>query len=84
MAFRIKTITDADEPRARVTMEETDAQGNPIPGRVWSENFDTKKKDWPGLNKRFKDRIDLDDAKKAASDTLIDEGNNAGLTSINS
>ena len=82
MAFRIKTITDADKPRARVTIEETDLQGDPIPGRVWTENFDTQKKDWTQLNRRFKDRIKADDDKATVVTNLITEGNDASLTDM--
>jgi len=82
MAFRIKTITDADKPRARVTIEETDAQGEPIAGRVWTENFDTTKEDWADLNKRFKARIKVDDDKAMAATKLIIEANNASLTDL--
>ncbi len=82
MAFRIKTITDAQKPQARVTIEETDAQGEPIPGRVWTENFDTIKKDWPAFNVRFKARIKEDDDKANAITDLITEGNNASLTDM--
>lgn len=82
MAFRIKKITDADKPRVRVTIEETDAQGNPITGRVWTENFDTQKKDWPQLKQRFKARIKEDDDKATAATNLITEANNAALTDM--
>lgn len=82
MAFRIKKIEDADKPRARVTIEETDTQGEPIAGRVWTENFDTIKKNWADLNKRFKDRIRTDDDKATAATNLITEANNAALTDM--
>ena len=82
MAYRIKEITDADKPRARVTIEETDLQGDPISGREWTENFDTIKKDWNALNKRFKDRIKEDDDKATVAKNLITEANNAALTDM--
>ena len=82
MPFRIKTIKDADKPRAIVTVEETDAQGDPIPGRVWTEPFDTIKKDWAQLKLRFRKRIKDGDDKAIAATILTNEGNNAGLTAI--
>ena len=82
MSFRIKTIRDADKPRAYVTVEETDAQGDPIPGRVWTFSFDTQKKDWVALKKRLKDKVKEDDDKAIAATILTNEGNNAGLTAI--
>lgn len=82
MAYKIRNITDADKPRARVTIEETDLQGDPIPGRAWTENFDTLKKDWPALKLRFKKRIKEDDDKATAATNLITEGNNASLTDM--
>lgn len=82
MAYRIKTVTDADKPRARVTIEQTDLQGKPIAGREWTENFDTQKKDWPQLKLRFKARIKADDDKAIAVTNLITEGNNASLTDM--
>ena len=77
MAYRIKTIEDADKPRARVTIEETDAQGAPISGRVWTENFNTLDKDWAQLKLRFKARIKEDNNKANAITALITEANNA-------
>lgn len=82
MAYKIKKITDADKPRAKITIEETDAQGDPIPGRVWTENFDTQKKDWAQLKKRFKTRIKVDDDEATAATNLITEANNAALTDM--
>lgn len=82
MAFRIKRITDADKPRAYVTIEETDAQGEPIPGREWTEPFDTQKKDWAQLKQRFKDKIKKADDKATAITALITEGNDASLTDM--
>lgn len=82
MAFRIKKITDAQKPRAQVTIEETDAQGDPVPGRSWTQNFDTQKKDWANLKLRFKKRIKEDDDESTVATNLITEGNNAALTDI--
>ena len=82
MAFRIKTIRDAHKPRAKVTIEQTDGQGNPIPGREWTENFDTQQKDWPQLKQRFKDRVQADNTKAQAVTDLTDEANNEGITNM--
>ncbi len=79
MAFRIKTIKDADKPRAYVTIEHVDGNGDPT-GRELTEPFDMQKKDWAGLKLRFKAKIDVRTAKDAEVATIINEGNNANLT----
>ena len=79
MAWKIKTIKDEDKPRAYVTIEEVDGQGNAI-GRVLTEPFDMQKKDWPELKARFKARIDAEASKNAAIVAIISEGNDAKLT----
>ena len=81
MAFQIKTIRDADKPRAYVTVQEVDG-GVPIPGREWTEPFDTEKKDWDGLKKRINARVYEDDQKKTTIETLTNEAVASGLTAV--
>ena len=80
--FRIKTITVPQGGRSQVTIEETNAQSEPIPGREWTEPFDVNKKDWEELKARFAVEIGKDDAKDAEMITLTTEANEAELTDI--
>ena len=82
MAFQIKTISDADKPRAYVTVQEVDAGGTPIPGREWTEPFDTEKKDWDGLKKRINARVYDDDQKKTTIETLKAEAVTNGVVAV--
>lgn len=79
--FRIKTITEPKGNRCVVTIEEVDLTGEPI-GRDFSEKFGTVDKNWDELKERFKKAIAKDNAKNAVRETLIEEANNADLTSI--
>ena len=82
MAFVIKTIGDADKPKAYVTVIQTDAQGDPISGRSWTEKFSTVDKDWAELKGRFKKRIQKSNTEAQAIEDLITEANNEGITDM--
>ena len=79
--YRVMTMTEPQGNRCNVTIEEVDVQSNPT-GREYTEPFDTKNKDWAGLKERFKKRIAADDAKTTVITELIDEANDAKLTTF--